>query len=342
MQYGQKLPLISVIIPAYNCENYLSECLDSVLNQTYKNLECIIINDGSTDNTESIVFQYLKKDFRLKYYSQNNRGVSSARNVGIDKASGEIVTFLDADDWLNEELYDTQIRYIKKNNLFNQNFVVYSDMKIIWKAKNGETIKEKTYIVEELDKDELLKKMLGLEFGEFPPLYFNCAIIKKNIFNNIRFNEELRAYEDLDCWYRILNSDVNFLYVPIVGMYYRKHNKNVTKNKYLLNKNYLMCIEIIYKINKEDLKYLKKMKELLMFFAINKEKEFLRRTKLIIRNSPVPLYTKSSKNLKKYFIFFDKICILNICLKIMYNYGKVTNRIYKYRYLLSRSFIIGI
>ena len=93
-------PLISVIIPVYNVENYLRECLDSVLAQTYSNYEVLLIDDGSTDSSFDICCEYCDKDKRFKVYQKENGGASSARNYGLDCAAGEYLYFLDSDDYL--------------------------------------------------------------------------------------------------------------------------------------------------------------------------------------------------------------------------------------------------
>ena len=100
---------ISVIIPCYNVENYVARCLDSVINQTYNNLEIICVNDGSTDNTLAILKDYAKKDSRIKIIDKKNGGLSSARNAGIEVASYEYVVFLDSDDWIEPNTYELAI-----------------------------------------------------------------------------------------------------------------------------------------------------------------------------------------------------------------------------------------
>ena len=91
-------PLISVIIPVYNVEKYLHRCLDSVIEQTYKNLEVILIDDGSTDHSGEICDDYAAKDVRIHVIHQENQGVSAARNKGLDNVKGEYITFVDSDD----------------------------------------------------------------------------------------------------------------------------------------------------------------------------------------------------------------------------------------------------
>ena len=92
--------LISVIVPVYNAEKYLQKCLDSILEQTYQNLEIIIINDGSTDNSGQICQEYEKQDDRIIYIEKENSGVSDTRNAGLDRMTGTYVTFVDSDDWV--------------------------------------------------------------------------------------------------------------------------------------------------------------------------------------------------------------------------------------------------
>ena len=90
---------VSVIVPVFNVEKYLRQCLDSILQQTYQNLEIIIINDGSTDGSDAICREYAGKDSRISYFAKENTGISDTRNVGIRQATGEYVTFVDSDDW---------------------------------------------------------------------------------------------------------------------------------------------------------------------------------------------------------------------------------------------------
>lgn len=105
------IPDISIILPVYNCQEYLKKCLDSLINQTYKNIEIIAINDGSTDNSGNILNYYANKDNRIKLIDKQNSGVSSTRNIGLDNAIGKYVMFIDADDWYNndtcEKLFNT-------------------------------------------------------------------------------------------------------------------------------------------------------------------------------------------------------------------------------------------
>lgn len=118
-------PLISVIIPVYNVEAHLRKCLDSIINQTYKNLEIIIINDGSTDNSPFICSEFAKMDNRIIYKSRENRGVSATRNEGIELARGEYFSFIDSDDYLEPDTYEYLIGIIKEKKVDAVNYEHY-------------------------------------------------------------------------------------------------------------------------------------------------------------------------------------------------------------------------
>lgn len=108
--------LISIIVPVYNVEDYLHECIDSILNQSYRDLEIILVDDGSPDNSPKICDEYAKKDSRIKVIHKKNGGLSSARNAGLDLATGTFIGFIDSDDWIEPDMYKNLISAIKENN----------------------------------------------------------------------------------------------------------------------------------------------------------------------------------------------------------------------------------
>ena len=101
-----KQPLISVIIPVYGVEKYISQCLESVINQTYKNLEIIVVNDGTKDRSAEIAKEYAAKDSRIKVYDFKNGGLSVARNRGLEIATGDYISYIDSDDWIDLKLFE--------------------------------------------------------------------------------------------------------------------------------------------------------------------------------------------------------------------------------------------
>ena len=108
--------LISIIVPVYNVENYLKKCVYSILNQSYKNLEVILVNDGSTDNSGKICDELSREDSRIKVYHKDNGGLSDARNYGVAKANGEYVGFVDSDDYIDQYMYENLYKAIRKYN----------------------------------------------------------------------------------------------------------------------------------------------------------------------------------------------------------------------------------
>lgn len=109
--------LLSVIVPVYNVETYLNQCISSIINQTYENLEILLIDDGSTDRSGMICDQYAVKDTRIRVVHQENQGLSGARNVGTDLAQGQYVAYVDSDDWLDIHMYDELLRILQKHKL---------------------------------------------------------------------------------------------------------------------------------------------------------------------------------------------------------------------------------
>ena len=139
---------ISLVIPIYNVEKYISKCLDSVINQTYKNIEVICINDGSTDNSLQILEQYAQKDKRIKVINQKNQGVSVARNIGIKESSGDYILFVDADDWIELSTCEILTKTLEQNNIdiiyFNNYYVCEKKIQNINRLKQYK--KEKQFI----------------------------------------------------------------------------------------------------------------------------------------------------------------------------------------------------
>ena len=109
--------MISIIVPVYNVEKYLNRCVDSIINQTYKNLEIILVDDGSTDNSGKICDEYQKKDSRIKVIHKTNGGMSSARNAGLDIATGNYIAFVDSDDYIALNMMATMRGYVVDNNV---------------------------------------------------------------------------------------------------------------------------------------------------------------------------------------------------------------------------------
>ena len=177
--------LISVIVPVYNAEKYLQKCLDSILEQTYKNLEIIIINDGSTDNSGQICQEYEKQDDRIVYIEKENSGVSDTRNAGMDRMTGPYVTFVDSDDWLEPNyvkfLYEKLIEH--QADIVVGNYTSFNESNSVFYFHTSADYYEKVYDNKSVipclyDAKELLKSALIVPWGK---------IYKKEIIANFRF-----------------------------------------------------------------------------------------------------------------------------------------------------------
>ena len=190
--------MISVIVPVYNAEKYLKKCLDSLVNQSYKDLEIILVNDGSQDGSEKICKDYEEKDSRIILINKNNGGPSSARNSGIEKANGEYLSFIDSDDYLALDFYEKLEKSITKNNAdiaFCKYALCYGE-KII---KVNETGLNKFVI----DKD--IKYFFSSK--NHINAYLCRGLFKAKLFENNRYDENIRYCEDLDLILRIINTN---------------------------------------------------------------------------------------------------------------------------------------
>lgn len=179
---------VSIIIPVYNVEQYLKRCLDSVTEQTYKNLEIIIVNDGSPDNSEIICKEYEKKDSRVLYLKQQNGGLSSARNSGLKKATGDIILFLDSDDYINKRLVEFVCIAFEKCQCDIVEFNLQEVFSMDYEGKNIYDIK-----YEEITKENAIKSLFS--DGKIRFEVWNKAY-KKEIIKDLFFIEK-QIHEDV-------------------------------------------------------------------------------------------------------------------------------------------------
>ena len=178
-------PTISVIIPVYNTAEYLPRCLDSVLNNTYHNLEVLCINDGSTDNSLSIVKEYVQKDNRIILIDQLNAGVSAARNAGLNAATGDFIAFIDSDDWVHPQYFEILINGYQKTNagIIACSYKATSRFEELCYPVYS-TANHRILAFEEIVKDGFLKRLV---WGR---------IYVKTILDGIRFDTSLQYGED--------------------------------------------------------------------------------------------------------------------------------------------------
>lgn len=227
MENNQKTPLISLIVPFYNGEMYLKDCIKSIIEQDYQNIELILVDDGSSDNSKNIADRFAKNDKRISVYHQNNSGVSTARNVGIENSIGEYIGFIDADDYIDKNYVSYFVELIKKENA--EIAITPSVRKFDEFNKDIKEDSNNDY-VEVWNGVRATKELLYYNVVVSP---FNKLFSKKLIEKNrLRFNIELAFGEDfnfaVDCFQR-----ANKVVVGHRIVYnYRVDNKNSAMNKF--------------------------------------------------------------------------------------------------------------
>lgn len=187
--------LISVILPIYNVEKYLNKSVDSVLNQTYRNLEVILVDDGSPDNSGEICDEYAKKDERVKVIHKQNGGLSDARNAGIKIATGEYITLVDSDDYIEKDYVEFLYNLILENNA---QMSICSHSAIY---ENGTILKKETHERAILTPEETLKRILyddGIDISAWAKMY------KKELFDEIQYPKG-RLFEDAATTYKLVD-----------------------------------------------------------------------------------------------------------------------------------------
>ena len=223
--------LISVIIPVYNVEQYLRQCIDSVINQTYKNLEIILVDDGSTDNSGKICDEYALKDKRIKTIHKKNGGVSSARNIGLDIAKGDYIGFVDSDDYIERDMYELLLNTMlkQKSQLAVCNW---------FKQINNNWI-----------ENERFPKKQILTINEVLENFYWCMFVWNKLFDKrildfIRFSELCGFGEDTLYCLNVLEKLKEVICVNNAKYYYRDNLKSASRSRQF-KKSYLESLNII-------------------------------------------------------------------------------------------------
>lgn len=214
-------PLVSVIVPIYNVEDYLQKCLESIVNQTYANLEIILVNDGSTDRCQAIIDQYTNKDNRIKAYVKENGGLSDARNYGMKYVTGDYILFIDSDDWIDltmiEVLVGTSKRYdvdIVQCGFYYaySNYLLYDNR--YYNETDDPCLLDKETAIKELVINERLK---NFAWGK---------LFKAHLIKNIPFKVGV-LFEDVFWTHQIIHSITNYMMLHQPLYYYRQRETSI-------------------------------------------------------------------------------------------------------------------
>ena len=297
---------ISIIVPVFKVEKYLNRCLDSIIAQTFTDWECILIDDGSPDNSGKICDEYAKKDERFVVIHQENAGVSVARNAGLDIAKGEYITFVDSDDWVENSFLEEQY-----------NDIISGDYDICICGFVGNKKK----------RDQILncfEARSRLFDEEGTGGYSVLRLIKKEIINNVRYNTSISYLEDTDFFYRLYNNCTKILWTDKPLYNYFDNENSVTREKGITPQKVSMLntIDKLYN-NEKNRKLRRKIFDhtlrLRISLCINAVKrnfyydaEFEKQKKIILKNF---FYVLFSMN----FRLKTKILTFVLCAKRNYN-----------------------
>lgn len=223
--------MISIIIPVYNVEQYLDKCLQSVINQTYQNIEIILVDDGSSDSSGVLCDKWKEKDSRIKVIHKSNGGLSNARNVGIEQANGEYLMFIDSDDIVANDLCKVLFEILKNNHadisicnathIFNNEFDFKNTGKIYCYDRN-EAISQLWY----------QKSFLPSAWGK---------LYKKDLFKKIKFTEGI-IFEDVDIMHELFYQCNKIVYGEMELYGYVHHENSITTKKYSKKDNIILDI----------------------------------------------------------------------------------------------------
>lgn len=309
---------VSVIIPVYNAEKYLGKCLDSIINQTYKNLEIILIDDGSTDNSSKICDKYACRDDRIIVIHNNNKGVSSSRNYGIEISTGKYILFIDSDDTVD----NNYVYYLLRENKNYEYDIVYCIIRDIYDYGDKYNIKDR-YVKENMLLGDLKRDyyfLFDLLKVPFVKLYKSEIVKKYNIF----FPEDIFYGEDqfFNFKYHKYVKKYKLVNLPLYNYYHRQEN-SLSKTANI--KTFRMTIKKL----KEEKQFLNDMeindKETIIYHqVINAIKAFA-----ILEDDKIS-YEFSKKRIRQLSSFLEK------------KYRCITWKKYIFQFLLNRNFYLPI
>ena len=324
---------ISVIIPVYNSERYLVRCIETIINQTYYNLEIILIDDGSTDNSLKICNEYSLKDDRIKVLHKENNGAASARNAGLDCATGDYIAFVDSDDYINLEMYEEMM---KVSQQYDCDIVMCDCFK-----EKGKESKIFTHSICSgfYDKNRLIieyfPSLLITNSVEYPPTISNwVCLFKRSLIeeNNIRYKEDMRFSEDWLFGSQAMYFANRFYYMKGDCFYHYIENANSVTHLYyadkwpIMSKLYLYIKDFFGNIDDFDFN---RQIDMSLLFIVYHCISNIKNSSLTARDKKH--YIKNIVNDKNVRYMFKRIKIneLNITMKL-----KIMTLIYKYKLIL--------
>ncbi len=288
---------ISVIVPAYNAEKTIDKCINSILKQTYDCIEVIVINDGSTDSTLKLLNEISNQDNRVKIITIDNKGVSHARNVGLKNATGELITFVDSDDYIDKDMYRELVSALNKYD---------ADISIC-SYKNVENDCILSFVGKNDDEKIILTSDESIDFMISGRLFSNGVwnkIYKKELFNDIKFDESIKFNEDLLINFYLFRKINRSIYIDRAFYNYVAVSSSVThsSNSLLASREFKLVADIIEKESKNCV-YHKAALDRKSYMALGLYRAFL------FSNSN--LYKNEKKELLREIIGYKKAGVYN-------------------------------
>lgn len=273
---------VSVIVPIYNSESYIDKCIQSIINQTMKDIEIILVDDGSTDKSIEIINKYAEKDKRITIIKQKNKGVSSVRNYGISVAAGDFITFVDSDDFIEKDMLESLYSEAIDNNCD----VILSGIKII----NNNIIEYKFNSDSKIYTKEEVFKLFYFNSEPFAPNFAWGKLIKRSICNKVKFREDIFLMEDtlfsvelfMNCSNNIMYIDRHlYNYVQRIGSESKHFSKKRITSFYALEEVLNLAKSIDEKYEKSFLKVYSKLilsilQDIISFDFENNKREYFK------------------------------------------------------------------
>lgn len=306
-------PLVSIIVPCYNQAQYLDEALQSVLNQSYFNWECFIVNDGSPDNTEEVVKHWVEKDGRFKYLFQENRGLSSARNYGLNNVTGDWIQFLDSDDILDNRKLELSLIEINSNKKEDKLIVIsnYS----LFTISSLKPISMPEFNISSFNFETVLYK-----WDDYLAIPIHCGFFEVSLFEKFRFPENIKAKEDWIMWVSLFYNGAKVIHINKSLALYRKHTESMTMTSDILSE-YIKAYEYLKSLITDEEYH--KLSLALFSKYFRKSGDFNKKIILIKQTNTYKLGYLIKKSLRKLGILkpakylFEKIVKLKIVSKYL-------------------------
>lgn len=215
-----KNPLISIIVPIYNVEKYLPDCLDSILAQTYQNLEILLIDDGSPDGSGAICDEYASRDSRFVVIHQPNSGVSVACNTGLDLATGDYITLVDSDDWVDPTMYEVMMRHITEGNFDGAACSTLQEY-----GTHRKICEQFDYHI--LHQPELTRVVIEEKIRAI----LRRTLIKKIYWDSVRFTPNTQTGEDFEVFPHLVHQCKSFVFLPDLFYHWRMRSQSITHSE---------------------------------------------------------------------------------------------------------------